>query len=511
MKPILEFQNISKKFFAIKALQEISLELVEGEILGLIGQNGAGKSTLMNVLGGVVQQDAGTMRISGEPYAPREPREAIERGVAFIHQELNLFDNLSIAENILIDKFPRIAGTILNRHMMLARTRDILRRIDLNLPATTKVASLSPGEKQLVEIGKAISSDARIIIFDEPTTSLTSRETERLFRIILRLKSEGKSLLYISHILKDVAYLADEIAVLRDGRLVAKDRKESFTPGKMISMMVGRDIENIFPKRKAAGSGGKILQVRSLSQQGIVKDISLDVARGEIVGLFGLMGSGRTELARIIFGLDDYESGEIRLSSEMLPKMDPIACIKRGVAFVTEDRRQEGLMMQQSISANLELVSLRSFLSAVGSFVVNSSVNKAVGDVAHALDVKSANLHTQLAKNLSGGNQQKTVIGKWLIGEPALLLMDEPTKGIDVGAKFEVYSIMNNLAANGAGILFISSELEELIGLSDRIIVLNQGEIIQVFDRGDFIEERILQSAFRHEEANGQQGSGLAE
>jgi ribose transport system ATP-binding protein len=235
------------------------------------------------------------------------------------------------------------------------------------------------------------------------------------------------------------------------------------------------------------------------------------VARGEIVGLFGLMGYGRTELARIIFGLDDYESGEIRVNGETLPKMDPIACIKRGVAFITEDRRQEGLMMQQSITANLELVSLRSFLSAVGSFVVNSSVNKAVAGVARALDVKSVNLHTQLAKNLSGGNQQKTVIGKWLIGEPALLLMDEPTKGIDVGAKFEVYSIMNDLAADGAGILFISSELEELIGLSDRIIVLNQGEIIQVFNRGDFIEEKILQSAFRHEEAYGQQRSERAE
>lgn len=450
------------------------------------------------------------MRISGELYAPREPREAIERGVAFIHQELNLFDNLSIAENIFIDKFPRIVRIALNRHTMLARTRDILERIDLDLPPTTKVASLSPGEKQLVEIGKAISSDAKIIIFDEPTTSLTSRETEHLFKIILRLKSEGKSLVYISHILRDVVLLADEIAVLRDGRLVAKDSKESFTPGKMISMMVGRDIENIFPKRKAGGSGGKILQIASLSQQGIVKDISLEMESGEIVGLFGLMGSGRTELARIIFGLDDYESGEIRVSGNVLPKRDPIASIKRGVAFVTEDRRQEGLMMQQSITANMELVNLRSFLTSVGSFVVNSSVNKAVENVARALDVKSASLHA-LAKNLSGGNQQKIVIGKWLLGKPVLLLMDEPTKGIDVGAKFEVYSIMNNLAAEGAGILFISSELEELIGLSDRIVVLNKGEIIRVFDKEDFIEERILQSAFRHEETYSQQRSERAE
>ena len=495
--PVLEFNHVSKRFFGISALKDVSFSLSEGMLLGLIGENGAGKSTLMNILGGVVQADDGELQIQGELYEPRSPRDAISRGVAFIHQELNLFDNLTVAENLFIDHLPSYGSIVLQKQEMANRTKQILHDIDLEASPSTRVSSLSPGEKQMVEIAKALGSDAQIIIFDEPTTSLTSRETERLFRIIEKLKAGGKSIIYISHILKDVATLADQIVVLRDGVLVADDTASSFDPARMISLMVGRKIDNIYPEKTSIPQEQVVLEVQGLTKPGIVREIDLNVRQGEIVGLFGLMGSGRTELARIIFGLDNHDSGQIRLNGRHLPRRNPIASIKRGIAFVTEDRREEGLMMQQSIAENLGLISLRNFTTRIAQIVRESVLRSAVEKVTAALRIKSGDIYRHQVKTLSGGNQQKTVIGKWLVRRPELLIMDEPTKGIDVGAKFEVYTIMNDLAVNGTGILFISSELEELIGMCDRIAVLSKGELVGSFARSEFDQESILHAAFR--------------
>jgi ribose transport system ATP-binding protein len=495
--PILQFTHIGKRFFGISALEDVTLSLSEGQILGVIGENGAGKSTLMNILGGVVQADKGEMRIGGKPYDPHAPHEANATGVAFIHQELNLFDNLTVAENLFIDHLPAHGSVVLRKQGMINRTKEILFDIDLEVSPTARVASLSPGEKQMVEIAKALGADARIIIFDEPTTSLTSRETERLFRIIPKLKADGRSIIYISHILKDVALLADRIVVLRDGKLVADDVESAFDPTRMISLMVGRNLENIYPEKTSTAQEKEVLGVRGVSKIGIVRHIDLQVHAGEIVGVFGLMGSGRTELARIIFGLDDYEEGEILVNGEALSPAKPIQRIKRGMAFVTEDRRQQGLMMQQSIAENLGLVSLRNFIARGFPLVRNSDLHSAVDKVAATLRIKSSDIHHHQVKTLSGGNQQKTVIGKWLIQSPRLLIMDEPTKGIDVGAKLEIYTIMNDLACDGTGILFISSEIEELIGMCDRIVVMSKGEIVGSFPRSEFDQESILHSAFR--------------
>ncbi len=495
--PVLQFSHVSKRFFGISALKDVSLSVSDGVLLGLIGENGAGKTTLMNILGGVVRADEGEMSIGGEPYDPRGPRDAISRGVAFIHQELNLFENLSISENLFIDRFPTRGSVLLRKSDMANRSKQVLRDLDLELSPNTRVSSLPPGEKQMVEIAKALVSDARIIIFDEPTTSLTSRETDRLFRIIRKFQEGGKSVIYISHILKDVIGLANQIAILRDGVLVAQDDVHTFDAARMISLMVGREIENIYPEKTAVPRDESALDLRGVSKAGIVASIDLTVRQGEIVGLFGLMGSGRSELARIIFGLDEYDDGEIQIDGTPLPPGKPVASIKRGVAFVTEDRRDEGLIMQQSIAENLGLISLRSFVSRIVRLVRDSDLRGAVQSVADTLRIKSADIHRQEAKTLSGGNQQKTVIGKWLIRRPGFLIMDEPTKGIDVGAKYEVYSIMNDLAKEGTGILFISSELEELLGMCDRIAVLSKGELVGMFQRSEFDQEAILHSAFR--------------
>lgn len=495
--PVLEISHVSKRFFGIHALRDVSLSLRERNILGLIGENGAGKSTLMNIVGGVIRADEGELKIHGERYSPDTPRDAIARGVAFIHQELNLFDNLSVAENLFLDRFPVQSLFVLKKRQMTSRARDILNQLDVDISPAARVSSLSPGEKQMVEIAKAIGSDAGLVIFDEPTTSLTSRETERLFRIIRMLRERGKSVIYISHILKDVAALADEVAILRDGVLVADEAVASLSPEKMVSLMVGREIENVYPDKTSKPQDKIVLELHRISKTGIVRNIDVNVRHGEIAGLFGLMGSGRTELARIIFGLDGHDEGHVKVNNQLLPRGNPIDSIKHGVAFVTEDRRAEGLMMQQTIEENLGLVSMRDFVGSIAKIVRERALRSKIEGVSSALRIKTSGIRRQQAKTLSGGNQQKTVIGKWLVGRPELFIMDEPTKGIDVGAKYEVYCIMRDLAEEGTGILFISSELEELMGMCDKIIVLSKGEVVGSFERQDFDEENILRVAFR--------------
>ncbi|MCB9121052.1 MAG: sugar ABC transporter ATP-binding protein [Caldilineaceae bacterium] len=495
---ILSFENIEKSFFGVRVLKEITLGVPRGKVLGLVGENGAGKSTLMNLMGGVHAPDGGQMLLDSKPYAPRTPSDANDAGIAFIHQELNLFTNLSIAENIFIDGFPRMRWLpLLNRRHMRARTQQFLDAVELDVAPDTLVEKLSPGERQLAEIAKALSFDARIIIFDEPTTSLTARETERLFRLIDRLRSDGASIIYISHILPDVLRLADEIAVLRDGELVAHGQTSEFTINRMISLMVGRAIEQLYPERSAAPTATPVLEVQGVSQRGIVEAIDFTLHKGEILGVFGLMGSGRSELARILFGLDDHERGQISVAGKPYARPSARRSIDAGMAFVTENRRDEGLLMDISIAENIGLVALPHYAAASAGAVKEGRYYDQIGGVAESLAIKSGNIRQQAVKTLSGGNQQKTVIGKWLLDKPSVLIVDEPTRGVDVGAKYEIYSILNDLAADGAGILFISSELEELMGVCDRMLVMSNGEIQAVFDRSAFDKERILRAAFR--------------
>jgi ABC-type sugar transport system ATPase subunit len=499
---ILTFQNIEKSFFGVNVLKEITLDVPRGKVLGLVGENGAGKSTLMNLMGGVHAPDGGQMVLDGKPYAPRTPSDANDAGIAFIHQELNLFTNLSIAENIFIDGFPRMRWLpLLNRGHMRARTQQFLEAVELDVSPDTLVEKLSPGERQLAEIAKALSFDARIIIFDEPTTSLTARETERLFRLIERLRGDGASIIYISHILPDVMRLADEIAVLRDGELVGHAPTNEFTVNRMISLMVGRAIEQLYPPRSAPPTTTPVLQVAGLSQRGIVENIHFTLHKGEILGVFGLMGSGRSELARILFGLDSHERGTIEVEGKPYARPTARRSIDASMAFVTENRRDEGLLMDISIAENIGLVALPRYAALSVSRVQDQRYFGQIETVSGSLKIKSGDIRHQAVKTLSGGNQQKAVIGKWLLDKPSVLIIDEPTRGVDVGAKYEIYSIINDLAAGGAGVLFISSELEELLGVCDRMIVMSNGEIQATFARAEFDRERILRAAFREIEA----------
>jgi ribose transport system ATP-binding protein len=379
---------------------------------------------------------------------------------------------------------------------MHERTAALLKRLALNVDPSMQVGRLSPGERQLVEIAKTLHHEASLIIFDEPTTSLTPREVSRLFETIASLRKDGATIIYISHILGDVQKLADHVVVMRDGRLVEAGKTVDFPVKRMIGSMIGRDLAGMYPPRSKPAGNKPMLEVENLSQPGVVEAVSLRANCGEVVGLFGLMGAGRSELARIIFGLDPHTSGTIKLNGTVL-NGGPRERIAQGMAFVTENRREEGLMLDQSIEDNLALVSIEKFGATLTGMVDVNHLSKRADELKHELQIKAGDIRVQAAKALSGGNQQKVVIGKWKMTEPGLFILDEPTRGVDVGAKYEIYTLIDRLAANGGCVLLISSELEEVMGMADRIVVMNRGEVIGEVSRDYFDEAKILAMAFR--------------
>lgn len=493
--PFLCVEGLRKSFFGVPVLHGVNFSVNAGEALGLVGENGSGKSTSMNILGGVHRPDAGSMRIAGQSYAPSSPKDATAAGVAFIHQELNLFQNLTIEENLFVDGFPRRKGLpFIDRRAIRAHTEAVLGQVNLNMKPNTPVARLSQGERQLVEIARALSRNAKLIIFDEPTTSLSRPEVERLFSIIDALKKRGIAIIYISHALEDVVEVCETITVLRDGHLAGSAPTSELTLQRIISMMVGRSIDTIYPERTASARPETVLSVKGLSQPGVAHDIGFDIRSGEIVGLAGLMGSGRSELARMIFGLDPFRSGTIVIGGNTLASPTPASAMEAGIAFLTEDRRGEGLLMDFTVAENTVLASLKAVAGAFG-LLDTGKITGTSKEMARAMRLSTDKVDETRAKHLSGGNQQKVVIGKWLLRQPKLFILDEPTRGIDVGAKQEVYRIINGLVERGSAVLLISSEIEELIGLSDRILTISRGELTGSFETRPFDREAIMAAA----------------
>jgi ribose transport system ATP-binding protein len=478
----------------------MSFSLKAGQVLGLIGENGSGKSTTMNIVGGVLRADIGSMTIDGKNYAPSTPLEAANAGVAFIHQELNLFENLSVAENLAIKKFPKVKSwlPVIAKKNVMDRAIALLRDVDLTLDPKLLVSRLAQGERQLVEIAGVLAGDAKIIIFDEPTTSLTAREAVRLFSLINRLKKSGIGIIYISHILEDVQRLCDQVITLRDGVLVDSFPASEAPIDRMASGMLGRSMTDFYPPPSASRkSVHTALEVRGLTQPGIIHDISFSIAKGEVVGISGLMGSGRSETARIIFGLDPAKTGEVLINRTLLRHRSPRSCMAMGMAFLTEDRRNEGIMMALGVTANIELARLADLPLAKFFGLSKGFLKKNIAELAASLSIKAKDLTRLPVRYLSGGNQQKVVLGKWLLRKPSILILDEPTRGIDIGAKAEIYQLIQKLAGQGTAVLVISSQLEELTAICDRILTMAHGEIVKQFTGPNYDREAIYQASMQ--------------
>ncbi|WP_168914909.1 sugar ABC transporter ATP-binding protein [Microcella flavibacter] len=494
--PRLQLDSISHSFYGVTVNRDVNLTVGPGEVLGLVGENGAGKSTLMNIVGGLIRPVEGKLFVDGEPYAPHSPAEARRHGIAHVHQELNLFSQLSVTDNVFLTAFPRKAGVFTDRKRARQQTIEALALLDLEFPPGTLVENLSPGQRQMLEIAKAAVGDPKLMILDEPTTSLTSRETRKLFELIGRMTSNGTSIIYVSHILEDVKRLSDRIAIMRDGALVEVRDEQALPTAELITLMVGRSLDKRFPDRSGAPGADTVLAVDKLSATGVVEDVSLRVNAGEVVGLFGLMGAGRTELARLIYGLDAADSGTITIGGRDITGATTRSRIASGLSFVTEDRRGEGLLMDYAVTTNAALPSLRRWARWLLGPLNRRQLGNDVAEVTSDLRLKAANLTESPVRSLSGGNQQKVVLAKWLLTRPKLLILDEPTRGVDVGAQYEVYRTALELADSGTGLLAISSELPELIGICDRILVMRMGRIVAEFPRDRFEARRILGAAF---------------
>lgn len=490
--PLLQVDGLSKSFPGVRALDDVSLSLGHGEVLAVIGENGAGKSTLMKILAGVQAMDSGTVSMDGQPVAIRSVRDALNHKIALIHQELNLADNLDVGANVFLGREPHRFGWV-DRKRIDAESETYLRDLGVECSPRTLVKSLSLGRQQLVEIAKAVSTDARILIMDEPTSSLSSQETDHLFTIIERLRKTGVSIIYISHRLREVQQIADRVVVLRDGKNAGELSREEITKEGMIQLMVGRDLSGKRRREVHHDGSAVALEVKQFRTRDFPHGVvEFNLHRGEILGIAGLTGSGRTELLEALFGIAPPRAGEVHVEGEKLDARHPSDAMQAGLALVPEDRKQCGLILEMSLRENLSLSTLRrdqrfGWLNA-------SREEEIYVDSTRQLTIKTSGPH-QIAALLSGGNQQKVVLGKWLALEPKILLLDEPTRGIDVGSKGEIYTLMERLAEQGVAILFASSELEEILGLSDRVLVMQDGHLAGELSGTEITEETIMHLA----------------
>ncbi|MEZ7129382.1 sugar ABC transporter ATP-binding protein [Nonomuraea sp. AD125B] len=488
--PVLSLLQVSKAFGAVRAVREVSLELRAGEAHALAGENGAGKSTLVKILSGVHRPDAGRILLDGEPVEFAGPADAQRAGVAVIYQEPTLFPDLSVMENIFMGRQPRVRLG-LDRRAMRAATAELFGRLGVHLDPDRPARGLSIADQQLVEIAKALSRQARVLVMDEPTAALSGQEVARLFGVAGTLREQGVALLFISHRLEEIFELCQRVTTLRDGALVATDPIGDLTPDDLVRRMVGRELASLFPKQDTA-AGEVALSVRRLTREGVFTDVSFEVRRGEIVALAGLVGAGRSEVARAVFGIDRWDAGAVEVDGRRLRPARPAAAMAAGLALVPEDRRQQGLVMDLSIERNIGLAGLAALRR--GPLISRLAERERARDWAVRLRLKFARLGDPV-NVLSGGNQQKVVLAKWLARRPSVLIVDEPTRGIDVGTKAEVHRLLSELAASGVAVLMISSELPEVLGMADRVLVMHEGRLVAELDRAEASEESVMAAA----------------
>lgn len=491
-EPILEMRQISKRFPGVIALDSVDLSVFPGEVVALAGENGAGKSTLMKVLGGVYKPDGGEILINGTETTIRSVAEATANYIGFVHQELNVLDNLTVAENVYLGREPLTFGFLIDRKKLNADTGVYLKRLGLDVTGKTPLRELSIAQQQMVEIAKALSLNARILIMDEPTSSLTLTETERLLAVIKDLRAQGVSIIYISHRLGEIGEIADRVVVLRDGKNAGTLERSEINHDNIVKLMVGRDIERFY-KPPATSEPVRFAEIRNLKTRRYpATPIAFDVRKGEILGFAGLVGAGRSEAAQAIFGVDGCVSAEISLDGKLVDISSARDAIENGIYLVPEDRRTAGLIVELPVRENITLPALARYTT--GGMVSRAKESSRAKEMCQKLNVKAPSPETKAA-NLSGGNQQKVVLAKWLSLDPKLLIFDEPTRGIDVGAKAEIYQLMRDLAASGVAIMMISSDMEEILGESDRIAVMHEGSIKGILNRDGASEEAIMKLA----------------
>ena len=496
--PLLHLKKISKTFGPVQALDEVELEVEQGEVLGLIGENGAGKSTLMNILGGMFPPSSGQILLDGSSVNIHDAKAAERLGISFVHQELNLLDNIDIAGNIFLGREPKRFGCI-DQKRLHDLSRPLLETLGLSIDPFTSVALLTNGQKQLVEIAKALSMDAKILILDEPTSSLTLQETDTLLKLVGKMRDQGMAIIFITHRLAEIEAIADRVIALRDGRNAGWLRREEINRNAMIAMMIGRELDEVYPKTKPPAEN-VILSVKELSTRRWPRGrATFEIKSGEILGMAGLVGAGRSELAQALFGVDDSPSGFFEIEGQSIPLGDVSRCIANGVFLAPEDRKSSGLVLEMTIRENMTLNSMERFTRYLRIDFASERENAEVWLREFSIKASSSE---QIVGNLSGGNQQKVVLAKWMTLKPKVMIFDEPTRGIDMGAREEIYKAIAKLAETGCAILMISSDMEELLGMSHRIAVMREGGIAGILDKRAFSEEAIMQLAVSEDLAN---------
>lgn len=494
----IRLSNIQKSFGDNSVLRGISLTIEPGEIVALAGENGAGKSTLMKILSGALHPDSGQILVDEQPVTFHTPQDAMAYNIRMIYQEMNLIRDLTVAENLfLVDEKKKYGRLLTSKKKMIADARAFLGEMGLNIDPSVPVSNLAVAEQQMVEISKSLVKEVKLLIMDEPTAALNKEETDQLFDQIRRLKQKGISVIYISHRIDEIFQLADRIVVLRDGQLVLEESIANVTQDQIVTSMVGKQLENFYPKEHNADSSITQFEVKGLTREPYFRDVSFHIAKGEVLGVSGLLGSGKTELLKALFGDLKVDSGTMAVNGKIIKVKKPMEAIKQGISYLTADRKQEGLIMDLSIYHNLSLSSLKQFIGGLG--LVNRKKEQQVSDqFIEQVNVKASSPHLTV-RSLSGGNQQKVVFGRWMMTHPIVFIMEEPTRGVDVGAKSEIYRVMNDLTEQGISILMVSSDIPELVAMSDRVIVLREGQMIQELNGESITQHNILHYALRGE------------